>query len=61
LVTANTTTSKLDDTTISRMESSGGGKVRALFRNITRVVQVLKTRGIEITETGVHLVRKPRR
>jgi ribosome-binding protein aMBF1 (putative translation factor) len=53
--------SKLDVTTILRMEKSGDGPVRAMGHNIQKVLDVLAARGVEITDDGVRLTAKPRR
>jgi transcriptional regulator with XRE-family HTH domain len=52
---------KIDASTVSRLESAGAGRVRGQAQTIDDVVQALKSRGVEISETGVNLVGKPRR
>jgi hypothetical protein len=43
------------------MESSGQRPVRGHAITVDKVIQVLKSRGVEIAEDGVRLVKRARR
>jgi predicted transcriptional regulator len=52
---------KIDASTISRMESTGTGTVRAMAGNVDSVLKALEAKGVVIEVDCVRLVRKPRR
>jgi transcriptional regulator with XRE-family HTH domain len=55
------TLAKIDASTVSRLEGSGHRAVRGQAGTVDAVIRVLKTRGVEITEDGVRLTRRPHR
>jgi len=52
---------KINVTTLYRMEECGVRPVRGHAHNVEAVVNVLRKAGIEITESGVQLIKSPRR
>ena len=54
------TLAKIDASTVSRLEVSGHRAVRGQAGTVDAVIRLLKARGVEITEDGVKLTRKPR-
>ena len=43
------------------MEQAGDGYVTARGANLQKVIEALRAHGVEITEDGVRLIKKPRR
>jgi hypothetical protein len=50
-----------DVTTLVRMESYGDKPVRGYAANVESVIEVLRKAGVEITQDGVQLIKRPRR
>lgn len=46
---------------MNRMEKAGKRHVGGMIKNLERVQDALEKAGVEITEDGVRLIRKPRR
>lgn len=46
---------------MNRMEKAGKSRVKGMIKNLEAVLDALEKHGVEITEDGVRLVRKPRR
>jgi len=51
----------IDASTISRLEGAGPKPVRGYAGTVDAVQRALRSRGVEITENGVQLVKRPRR
>jgi transcriptional regulator with XRE-family HTH domain len=51
---------EIDVSTISRMESAGHSSVRGQGRTVELVIRALRERGVEITDDGVRLMKRPR-
>jgi hypothetical protein len=52
---------RVDATTLYRMEACGSKPVRGHAGNVESVVEVLRKAGVEITDDGVRLIKKPHR
>jgi hypothetical protein len=52
---------KLDPATVYRKENCGDKPVRGHAANVEAVVAVLRKAGVEITEDGARLIKRPRR
>lgn len=52
---------KVDPSTLSRLEGYGNKPVRGQAPTVDAIVSQLRAHGVEITENGVELVKKPRR
>ena len=46
---------------MNRMEKAGKSRVRGMIKNLEAVLDALEKHGVEITEDGVRLVKKPHR
>ncbi len=46
---------------MNRMEKAGKSRVKGMIKNLEAVMDALEKQGVEITEDGVRLVRKPRK
>ena len=47
--------------TLNRMEKAGKSRVKGSIANLEAALAALEKHGVEITEDGVRLVRKPRK
>ena len=46
---------------MNRMEKAGKNRVGGMVRNVEAVLDALEKAGVEITESGVQMIKKPRR